>query len=154
MTFVTPVNSIHSGLKLFNKEQIFHFISEKTSEQTGFEAPKILTKLFEAENRHPSGIGEGVAIPHLKLCGIKAPYTLFAKLSQPVEFDAVDGQPVDMVFLLVSPEKDGPLHLSRLARISRLFRDRDLCRNLRKTNNNNLLRSLIQQQPAAINDAA
>lgn len=148
------VNSIFSGLKLFSKEQVFRFISGEAAEQTGAEQDKILRMLMSAEKKLPSGVGEGVAIPHLKMPDISLPYTLFASMSQPVEFDAVDGAPVDMVFLLISPERDGPLHLNRLAKVSRLFRDRDFCSRLRGSDNDNDIRALIHRPGTTTGSAA
>jgi PTS system nitrogen regulatory IIA component len=147
----TSVNTILSGLKIPDKEQIFKFISGKAGEDTGTDPDKILEMLLESENLNPSGVGDGVAIPHLKLAELSSPYSLFAKLSQSVEFDAVDGQPVDMVYLLISPEQDGPKHLSRLAKVSRMFRSHALCSKLRIADNDNVIRNLIEKPESAIN---
>ncbi len=154
MSTMYKINSIFSDLKLFSKEQIFRFISGKAAEQTGKDSDEILDILLRAEDELPSGIGDGVAIPHLKLDNLGAPYSLFAKLSQSVDFDAVDGMPVDMIFLLISPESDGPLHLSRLARISRFFRNREACNRLRYADNDNTIRTLIHEPIEAANNAA
>lgn len=79
--------------------------------------------LVERERLGPTGFGGGTAIPHCKVSGIDMPVAVFARLSRPIDYDAVDDEPVDLICALVSPAQDGASHLRALAEISRLFRD-------------------------------
>lgn len=95
------------------------------------------------ENRETSGIGDGVAIPHLSLSGLQDSYMAMARLQQPIDFNAVDARPVDLVFLLISPEKDGSRHLSRLAGVTRMFRNEQLRQQLRGSEDKDVLQALL-----------
>lgn len=148
------VNSVFSGLCFQDKNQILKFVSEQAAKHLEVDKKIILEALTYVEEKHPSGIGDGIAIPHLKLDEAKTSYSLFIKLEEPVEFNAIDGSPVDMVFLLISPRKDGPLHLARLARISRLFRDKDVRSHLRKNNSDNTIRSFLYEPGKTTTNAA
>lgn len=111
--------------------------------ETGIHARLIQDRLLAQETRQSSGIGDGVALPHLKLRGLARPHILFARLQKPLEFEAVDGRPVDLLLLLLSPEADGPVHLRRLARLTRLLRDETLRRHLRGTDDPDTLCALL-----------
>jgi PTS system nitrogen regulatory IIA component len=126
-----------------NRKQVLAALAEEAAARTGISARLIQGPLLAQEQEQSSGIGDGVALPHLKLRGIKAPCVIFARLPRPVEFDAVDGKPVDLALLLVSPESDGPLHLRRLARLTRLLRDEMLRRHLRGTDDVDALHALL-----------
>lgn len=89
----------------------------------GFAAPAVLDALEERERLGSTGFGRGVAIPHARMPEIKRPVAALVKLAEPVEFDAADGMPVELVFGLVSPESAGAAHLHALAAISRMVRD-------------------------------
>src|SRR5207245_5304420 len=78
-----------------------------------------------------TGVGSGIAIPHGKLAKLDKLFGLFARLDRPIDFDALDGQPVDLIFLLLAPETAGADHLKALARVARLLRDSDVARKLR-----------------------
>ena len=109
--------------------------------------------LLAREALGSTGIGGGIAIPHGRLATMEKPIGLFARLAHPVDFDAIDERPVDIVFLLVTPEGAGADHLKALARVSRLLRDRSLVDKLRATENAEALYALlvesVQAQPAA-----
>ena len=87
--------------------------------------------LIERERLGPTGFGGGTAIPHCKVIGIDMPVAVFARLARPVDYNAVDDEPVDLVCALVSPAQDGASHLRALAEISRLFRDEKFRSQLR-----------------------
>jgi PTS system nitrogen regulatory IIA component len=78
-----------------------------------------------------TGVGQGIAIPHGRVAGLKKVFGYFARMEQPVAFEAIDDKPVDLIFLLLSPEDAGADHLSALATVSRLLRDPKLCEKLR-----------------------
>ena len=101
-----------------------------------------------AEKLGSTGFGHGIAIPHGKFAGIDRVHGVFARLAQPVEFDAVDDQPVDLAFALLAPETAGADHLKALARISRLFRDQGVVQKLRGTGDREGLYAILTE-PAA-----
>ena len=118
-------------------------LATAAAQETGIHARLIQDPLLAQETRQSSGIGDAVALPHLKLRGLACPHILFARLQKPVDFAAVDGRPVDLLLLLLSPEADGPVHLRRLARLTRLLRDETLRRHLRGTDDADTLCALL-----------
>ncbi|MEE8204052.1 MAG: PTS sugar transporter subunit IIA, partial [Alphaproteobacteria bacterium] len=98
---------------------------------TGLHERAIFDTLLERERLGTTGVGLGIAIPHGKMADLDRLYGVFARLNNPVDFDAVDDQPVDLIFLLLAPESAGADHLKALARVSRLLRDQSVCEKLR-----------------------
>lgn len=144
---VLLVDTIIPELKAATQKQAFQVLCEYAAKATGLDQKKLLTRLLAWERKTASsGIGHGVAIPHLVLDEIDKPYMLFARASQKIIYDAVDGQPVDLVFMILSPESDGPFHLQRLARISRMLRDQNLCGSLRGADTADALHALLFDQ--------
>jgi PTS system nitrogen regulatory IIA component len=109
--------------------------------------------LLERERLGTTGVGGGIAIPHGRLPGLTHMFGLFARLERPVDFEAIDERPVDLIFLLLAPSAAGADHLKALARVSRLLRDRSLVEKLRATESADALYALlvdsIQAQSAA-----
>jgi len=119
------------ALKGANVRQVLSSLARAAALDIGVRESYIAARLFDQEQKAPSGIGGGVAIPHLRLKKITRPYSLLARLARPIAFNAVDDRPVDLAFVLLSPDADVALHLQRLSRVSRLLRDPDLCASLR-----------------------
>src|SRR5690606_8200924 len=132
-SLITPA-SVIAGLRVSSKKQALQELAKRAAELTGQPERAIFEVLLERERLGTTGVGNGVAIPHGKLPGLDRLYGLFARLEQPVDFDAVDEQPVDLIFLLLAPEGAGADHLKALARVSRLLRDRAVCDKLRGAN--------------------
>lgn len=122
-------NDIVSELRAANVRQLYQQISEIAARAVHRSAALLCDKLMEQERRATSGIGGGVALPQLRL-KIDRSYTLVGKLAQPVDFNAVDGQPVCIVCLLLSPEGNVSAHLQNLSRLTRFFRDEALRQQL------------------------
>lgn len=120
-------------LKAQNKKQVLKDLSQAMAESTGIDQRAILETLTTREKLGSTGLGQGIAIPHGRMKGIDRVHGLFARLSTPVPFDSVDGEPVDLVFVLLAPDHAGADHLTALARISRLLRDPQSTRKLRGT---------------------
>jgi PTS system nitrogen regulatory IIA component len=110
--------SVLASLKAQNKKQLLQELSQVLANRVAIDHRLIFETLFQREKLGSTGIGQGIAIPHGKLPSISRVYGLFARLAVPVEFDSVDGQPVDLVFVLLAPEHAGADHLKALARIS------------------------------------
>lgn len=116
-------DSVLACLKAGSKKQVIQDLAEKAAERTGLPAREIFDQLLQRERLGSTGIGRGVAIPHARVPGIKQITGVFARLDHPIDFDAVDDEPVDLVFMLLAPEGEGADHLKALARIARVFRD-------------------------------
>jgi PTS system nitrogen regulatory IIA component len=114
---------IIASLKAKSKKQVLHDLSHKAGELTGLDERVIFETLLQRERLGSTGLGRGIAIPHGKPAGLTRITCLFARLETPIDFDATDGEPVELVFLLLAPEDAGADHLKALARISRLLRD-------------------------------
>lgn len=123
--------AVVADLKAANKKQLLQELARYASKITGVNDRKIFETLLERERLGSTGVGSGIAIPHGKLSDFKRLYGVFARLDRPVEFDSIDEQPVDLIFLLLAPEGAGADHLKALARVSRLLRDSSMCDKLR-----------------------
>jgi len=147
MELITPA-SIIASLRASNKKQALQELARKAAELTGQHERTIFDVLLERERLGTTGVGQGIAIPHGKLASLDRVYGIFARLERPIDFDAIDEQPVDLMFLLLAPEQAGADHLKALARVSRLLRDNSMCEKLRGTNNADALYALLTQNEA------
>ncbi len=120
------------SLRAPSKKQVLQALAHRAAAATGLSERTIFDVLLERERLGTTGVGRGIAIPHGKLPELDTLYGVFAKLEQPVDFEAVDQQPVDLIFLLLAPESAGADHLKALARISRVLRDGGVCSKLRQ----------------------
>ena len=139
------IDLILPDLKANQITQLYQTMCRKINDITGFPAHTLLSQLMAREEQASSGIGEGVAIPHLRLPTLQKPFMAFVRLQRPLDFNAVDDAPVDLVVMLLSPGGDGPHHLRRLSRISRLMRNPDLLEDLRSARDADAIRSLLEQ---------
>jgi PTS system nitrogen regulatory IIA component len=119
------------SLKAKSKKQALQELSQRAVEVTGLPARDIFDTLLQRERLGSTGLGRGIAIPHVKFRSLKAIVFLFARLDEPIEFDSLDGEPVDLIFLLLAPEHASGDHLKALARISRLLREPSSIERLR-----------------------
>ena len=124
--------NIFLGLKSGSKREFLQDLAKHASEVSGIDALTIFDAIMERENLGSTGFGAGTAMPHSRFADLDHVCVFFAKPSYPVEFDAVDGQPVDLVFLLMSPENSGADHLTALAQLSRILKDEVVVDKLRK----------------------
>lgn len=106
----------------------------------------LLDRMMEQENIASSGIGDGIAIPHLKMHYLSRPFLAIARLACPIDFNAIDHRPVDLICVLLSPQEDGALHLQRLSRLTRLVKSRDFVQKLRGTNDVDMIRAFFTNQ--------
>jgi PTS system nitrogen regulatory IIA component len=128
---ILSINDVNASLSVSNKKALFQQVALAASKQTGLSSKSIVAALNERERLGSTGFGGGVAIPHGKIPGLARVFGYFARLSQPVDFQAVDNMPVDLVFLLLSPPDAGADHLKALASVSRALRDRQTVAKLR-----------------------
>ena len=118
-------------------------LAQKAAVETGINERTIFDALLERENLGTTGFGGGTALPHARLENLDKIYGFFAKLETPMSYDSVDNRPVDLVFMLLSPDSSGADHLTALAQISRLLKNENTCEKLRSTNNPEELYALL-----------
>jgi PTS system nitrogen regulatory IIA component len=129
-----------------DKRKVLAVIAEIAARQFGLEAAQVLDALLEREAAGSTGVGHGVAVPHARLEGLGRMRGVFVRLEQPVEFAAVDDQPVDLLFALFAPRDAGADHLRALARVSRLLRQGGLREHLRNARTADALHALLVQE--------
>ncbi|WP_417688240.1 PTS IIA-like nitrogen regulatory protein PtsN [Roseibium sp.] len=145
--------AVVAGLKVKSKKQAIQELAAKAAELTGLSEREIFDTLLQRERLGSTGVGNGIAIPHGKLTRLDHLVGLFARLDKPVDFDALDDQPVDLVFLLLAPEGAGADHLKALARIARQLRDGGVTEGLRSSTDVDDIYSLLTQPLASSNAA-
>jgi nitrogen PTS system EIIA component len=144
---ITPFGVIPS-LKASNKKQALQELAAKAAKLTGIDAHEIFNTLLQRERLGSTGVGNGIAIPHGKMNALGHIVGMFARLEEPIDFEAIDEEPVDLVFLLLAPENAGADHLKALARISRLMREPTAVEKLRSSRDKDALYAVLTE-PAA-----
>jgi PTS system nitrogen regulatory IIA component len=145
---LTPAGVV-ANLRAGNKRQALQEIAKRAATLTERSERAIFEVLLERERLGTTGIGNGTAIPHGRLADLPRIYSLFARLEKPIDFEAIDNQPVDLIFLLLTPANAGADHLKALARISRLLRDKIMCDKLRGTDRADALYALLTDRTAS-----
>ncbi len=128
--FLAP-DAVTAHQRASSKKQLFQDLAARAADVYGVDARAVFEGLCERERLGSTAMGRGVAAPHARLGGLNRILGAFARLDRPVDFDAQDGEPVDLVFALFAPEEAGSEHLLALARVSRALRDAGLCAKLR-----------------------
>ena len=137
-------DAVLAGVQAPDKKQLLQDLARHAAASLQIEEHILTDILWEREKLGTTGVGHGIAIPHGRVAGVTKVHGFFAKLAQPVSFDAADGLPVDLVFLLLAPEEAGADHLHALAAVSRTLRDPALCESLRKAKDASSLNKLLQ----------
>ena len=141
-------SAIIPAMKANSKKQLLQELATKAAKITGIPEREIFDVILQRERLGSTGVGNGIAIPHGKLKDLSQITGLFARLETPVDFEALDDQPVDLVFLLLAPEGAGADHLKALARIARLLRDQEIAKKLRASKDAEALYSVLALPPA------
>jgi len=136
-------NAIIPALKVNGKKQALQELAAKAAELSGLSERTIFEILMQREKLGSTGVGNGIAIPHGKLSKLNKLFGVFARLERPIDFEALDGQAVDLVFLLLAPEGAGADHLKALARVARLLRDPEVAHKLRDSRDIEALYSVL-----------
>ena len=131
-----------------NKKKVLAVIAEIAARNFGLDAGDVLDALSEREAAGSTGVGYGVAVPHARLEGLERMRGVFVRVEQPVEFESVDDQPVDLLFALFAPKNAGAEHLRALARVSRIMRQNELREQLRKARSADAVHALLVQDAA------
>ena len=132
-----------------NKRKVLAVIAEIAARNFGLDAGVVLDALVERETAGSTGVGYGVAVPHARLEGLERMRGVFVRLEHPVDFEAVDDQPVDLLFALFAPRNAGAEHLRALARVSRVMRHADLREHLRKARTADAVHALLVHDASA-----
>lgn len=145
---------ILSEIDLAGKKQVFETLATSFAQLTGQNESVFLQSLMQQEMKSPSGIGEGVALPHIQIDSIDHPINALLKLKKPTDFKGIDDVPVDIICCVASPSADGPHHLRRLSRLTRLLRDEEFLSSLRKMEEKQDLQNLFLESQTQILMAA
>ncbi len=135
--------SISPRLTAQTKRQVLSTVAEIAARSFSLKAPRVFDALLEREALGSTGVGHGVAIPHARVEGLDRMRGIFARIVPPVDYDAVDDEPVDLVFALLSPPENGSEHLRALARIARALRSAELRSQLRGASSGDAIRAIL-----------
>ena len=136
-------DGIIPALKVKSKKQALHELANKAAEITDLDGRDIFETLLQRERLGSTGLGHGIAIPHVKFRTLTEIVCVFARLPDPIEFESHDNEPVDLIFLLLAPEHASGDHLKALARISRLVREPNMIERLRSAPDEEAIRDVL-----------
>jgi PTS system nitrogen regulatory IIA component len=125
--------AVIGALRVSSKKQALQVLAERIGKMTRLDERAVFDALLQRERLGSTGVGHGIAIPHAKLPGMPRILGLFARLEKPIDFEALDDEPVDLIFVLIAPEGAGADHLKALARVARVLRDPAIAAKLRGT---------------------
>jgi PTS system nitrogen regulatory IIA component len=135
--------SIKSALPASNKRGLFQLLGQLAAQRLGLEPAQVTAALNEREKLGSTGFGNGVAIPHGKIEGLARVWCMVARLPEPIDYKAIDNQPVDLVFFLLSPPDAGAEHLKALAAVSRTLRHAATLEHLRGARSRDALAAVL-----------
>jgi PTS system nitrogen regulatory IIA component len=147
-----PNGGVAVELGASSRKQALQAMSDIAADLTGLNARDIFDAVLQRERLGSTGVGQGVAIPHARLPGVKEVVGVFARLRTPVDFESIDGRPADLIFMLIAPDDAGAEHLKALARVSRLLRREDVRQRLRAAPDADAVHAVLAGEPAS--DAA
>src|SRR5215213_7606643 len=148
ITDLVAPEAILPALKVISKKQALQELAARASALTGQNERSVFEVLLQREKLGTTAVGYGVAIPHGKLPKLEKLFGFFARLERPIDFEAMDGQPVDLIFLLLAPEGAGADHLKALARIARLLREPETVSRLRESRDADALYAVLAMPPS------
>ena len=147
---LVPRDAVIAALHADSKKQVLQELALSAARKTGLDEREIFEALMQRERLGSTGFGRGVAIPHVKLRHLSTTMCLFARLKTPVEFDAPDGEPVDLIFLLLSPEHARGDHLKALAKVSRLVREPQTIARLRAARDAAVIHDVLSSETVPV----
>jgi len=142
-------DAVIASLRVNGKKQALQELSERAAAVSGLSAREIFDAILQRERLGPTGVGDGIAIPHGKLVKCQRIFGVFARLERAIDFEALDGLPVDLIFLLIAPETAGADHLKALAMIARVLRNSQLAAQLRATRDASGIYSVLTLGPTS-----
>lgn len=147
-TLLLP-EAVKSIASCTSKKRLFHDLGDLAESCYGLPAGAVVEALIAREGLGPTGVGNGIALPHTRLPEAEAVLGLFIRLDKPINFEAIDRQPVDLIFALIAPEEAGVDHLKALALVSRTLRDANTCEKLRANSEAATLHTILTELPAS-----
>jgi PTS system nitrogen regulatory IIA component len=132
-----------------SKKRLFHDLGELAETNYGLNPAAVIEALIEREGLGPTGVGQGIALPHARMDDVDEVKGIFLRLEKPLSFEAVDRQPVDLIFALIAPENAGIDHLKALALVSRTLRDQSICAKLRANTDAATLHTILTEEHAS-----
>jgi len=144
LTDILNSKAVFNDQEVVDKKELIKTLSKEVANILKIQEHIVFDVLWEREKLGTTGVGKGIAIPHGRIDGLEKVCGFFTRLSNPIAFDAVDDQPIDLVFLLLAPESAGADHLHALASVSRALRDSSLCEKLRKAKQSDLYNVLTE----------
>ena len=142
-------DAVRTVSNLTSKKRLFQELGDIAASVYGLTPSDTVDALLERESLGPTGVGKGIALPHARLSGLTDVAGIFLRVEKPLEFDAVDRQPVDLVFSLFAPSESGVDHLKALALVSRTLRDAAVCAKLRANLDPATLHAVLTEAPAS-----
>ncbi|MCB1423443.1 MAG: PTS IIA-like nitrogen regulatory protein PtsN [Nitratireductor sp.] len=142
-------DDVFAGVKASCKKSLLQDLADKASRKTGVPSETVFQTLLEREKLGSTGIGNGIAIPHGRLKGLDGITGIAVQLAKPVDFEAMDDQPVDLVILLLAPEDSGADHLKALARIARVLKQPNKLSKLRAASDSAAVYALLTSEEAS-----
>lgn len=142
---LVSAEAVVPNLKATSKKQALQELARRAADVSSLGERQVFDVLMERERLGTTGVGNGIAIPHGKIAQLDRLYGVFARLERPIDFQSIDDEPVDLIFLLLAPEEAGADHLKALARISRLLRDKTVCEKLRGTDTREALYAILAE---------
>jgi nitrogen PTS system EIIA component len=149
LTDLVASNAVIPALKANGKKQVMQELAGRAAALTGQNERAVFETLMQREKLGSTAVGSGVAIPHCKLPKLEKIFGMFARLDRPIDFEALDGVPVDLLFLLLAPEAAGADHLKALARVARMLRDADTAKKLRESRDVDALYAVLTMPTTA-----
>ncbi|MBV8568698.1 MAG: PTS sugar transporter subunit IIA [Methylobacteriaceae bacterium] len=149
LTDLVAPDAIIPALRVNTKKSALQEMSERAGLVSGLSAREIFDAVLQRERLGSTGIGNGIAIPHGKLQKCLRIFGVFGRLERPIDFESLDGAPVDLVCLLIAPIAAGADHLKALARVARILRDPGLTATLRATRDSSGLFAVLTQGPTS-----
>ena len=146
--------AVLASLKAQTKKQLLQELAARAHARIHLPEKQIFETLNERERLGTTGVGSGIAIPHGRMAGVTSITGVFARLEIAIDYEAVDGQPVDLVFMLLAPDNAGADHLKALARVSRLLRNQQTCEKLRAARSAEALYAILTDQTGGSNSQA
>jgi PTS system nitrogen regulatory IIA component len=148
LSSILKPNAVKMISETSSKKRLFQRLGEVAQAAYGLDGQEAIDALLERESLGPTGVGNGIALPHARLNSTGDVHGVFFRLERPIDFDSVDRQPVDLVFALFAPEDSGVDHLKALALISRTMRNSSVCSKLRANNSATTLHTVLTEGPS------
>ena len=139
----TQFDLIVPGVKVISHKQALHSLAENAADFLNISEKTLHNRISDKESISNSAIGDGIAIPHFKMRRIQSPFTMLMTTDKAIHHETPDGTPIDLYCLLISPLSDGPIHLRRLSRLSRLMKNETLHKRIRETQDRDVIQSLL-----------